>query len=110
MSSPAEPPEPSAQAVYDALRGVDDPEVGLNVVELGLVYGVDVGPGKVHVRMTMTSAACPLGEQIVEAAESAIRQALPEAADIDIELVWDPPWTPSLMTEEARNFFGWPGA
>jgi metal-sulfur cluster biosynthetic enzyme len=93
--------------VWDALRGVDDPEVGMNVVDLGLVYGVDVHGRDVAVRLTMTSPACPLGEAIVERAREAIRAAVPEAAGVDVVLVWEPPWTPDRMSEAARAKFGW---
>lgn len=97
------------ERAWDALRQVDDPEVGMNVVELGLVYGVELEPHRVAVRMTMTSAACPMGEDIVEDARHALRRAFPDLDEIDVELVWDPPWSPALMSEEARGFFGWQG-
>lgn len=95
--------------VWDALRQVDDPEVGMNIVELGLVYGVDLEPDRLTVSLTMTSAACPMGEDIVEEARYVLARAFPGIADIDIDLVWDPPWTPERMSPEARDFFGWEG-
>lgn len=102
-----QPLDPLARRVRDALSEVVDPEAGLDVVQLGLVYSIDASPASVRVRMTMTSAACPLGEEIVEEALSAIRRALPQVPDVDVELVWDPPWDPSMMSEEAKGFFGW---
>jgi metal-sulfur cluster biosynthetic enzyme len=93
--------------VMDALRGVIDPEVGLDVVALGLVYGVDVEDAKVRVRMTMTTAACPLAEQIVRDAEERVR-ATSGAEEATVELVWEPPWTPHLMAAEAKTKLGWP--
>jgi len=98
---------PTEEAVWDALRTVDDPEVGMNVVDLGLVYGVEVRGDDVSVRITMTSPACPLGDVIVDSAAAAIRAAAPGAGKIDIALVWDPPWTPERMSEAARQRFGW---
>jgi metal-sulfur cluster biosynthetic enzyme len=98
---------PADDAVWDALRTVNDPEVGMNVVDLGLVYGVEVDGPDVRVQLTMTSPACPLGDAIVENAEAAIRAAAPGAGKIDIALVWDPPWTPDRMSEAARAKFGW---
>jgi len=98
---------PTEDAVWDALRTVDDPEVGMNVIDLGLVYGVEVHGNDVSVRLTLTSPACPLGDVIVENASAAIRTATPGAGNIDITLVWDPPWTPERMSEAARERFGW---
>jgi len=98
------------ERVWDALRTVIDPEAGMDVVRLGLVYGVDAEPGAVHVRMTMTSAACPMGDEIAHSARAAILGSVPEAGDVEVELVWDPPWTPSMMSEDARSFFGWQGS
>lgn len=100
------PPPLTPDLVTDALREVIDPEIGLDVVELGLVYGVDVDAGRVHVRMTMTTPACPLGEQIVGDAEEVI-QRLAGARSVEVELVWDPPWTPQRMSANAREALGW---
>jgi metal-sulfur cluster biosynthetic enzyme len=98
---------PSEEALLDALRSVDDPEAGMNIVELGLVYGVEATPPTANVRMTMTSAACPLGDMLTGAVRDALRARFPELETVHVELVWDPPWTPERMSEEARNFFGW---
>ena len=95
------------EALLDALRSVDDPEAGMNIVELGLVYGVEANPPSAKVRMTMTSAACPLGDYLTDAVRDALRARFPELEEVNVELVWDPPWTPERMSEEARNFFGW---
>jgi metal-sulfur cluster biosynthetic enzyme len=98
---------PTEDQVREALRSVQDPEVGINVVDLGLIYRVDVAPQAVHVVMTMTTPACPLGEMITEDARRAIGATLPEGVGVDIELVWDPPWTPDLMSDTAKQTFGW---
>lgn len=95
------------EAVRQALRTVDDPEAGMNIVDLGLVYGIAFEPGKVQVEMTMTSAACPMSEMMVEAAHDAVATAAPPGTEVEVALVWDPPWTPEKMSGVARDFFGW---
>lgn len=102
------------EALLDALRSVDDPEAGMNIVELGLVYGVEISPlesaparWRATVRMTMTSPACPLGDYLSDAVCDTLRARFSELHEVSVEIVWDPPWTPERMSEEARNFFGW---
>lgn len=96
------------ETVLQALRTVEDPEAGMSVVDLGLVYGVSVQGHAVRVDMTMTSPACPMGAFIVEEAEAAIRAAAPAGTEVRVELVWEPPWTPERMSAAARERFGWP--
>lgn len=98
---------PDEDAVRDALRQVDDPEAGMNVVDLGLVYAIEVAPGAVRVDMTMTTAACPMGDLIVDRAREAVAAIVPAGTDVDVRLVWDPPWTPERMSGVAREHFGW---
>ncbi len=105
----ADPKVPDEEAVRDALRSVDDPEVGMNIVDLGLVYRIDISPERVRVELTMTTPACPLGDLITDNCRRAVGALLPEGVGVDIELVWDPPWTPDRMSETARQTFGWPG-
>ena len=93
--------------VREALRTVEDPEAGMNVLDLGLVYAIEVEPGKVRVAMTMTSPACPAASFLVDEAAAAIRDIAPEGLDVQVQLVWEPPWTPERMSEEARARFGW---
>ena len=101
------PPEPITEdLVRDALSTVIDPEAGMNVVDLGLVYGIEITDERIHVLMTMTTPACPMGDMILDQAHAAIKTIAPDAA-IELELVWEPPWTPALMSESARGFFGW---
>ena len=95
------------EAVREALRSVDDPEAGMNIVDLGLVYGVTVDDAGVQVDLTMTTAACPMTEMIVEQARAAIEGIAPAGTPVDIQLVWDPPWTPDKMSGIARDHFGW---
>lgn len=98
---------PTEETVREALRLVEDPEVGMSIVELGLVYRIDVAPQRVHVAMTMTTPACPMGGLITDDARRAIGAVLPEGVEVDIELVWEPPWTPDLMSDNAKQTFGW---
>ena len=98
---------PTEELVREALRAVVDPEIGMSIVELGLVYRIDVAPERVHVEMTMTTPACPMGSLITNNAHHAVAAVLPRGVDIDIELVWEPAWTPELMSESARQALGW---
>ncbi len=95
-----------ADAVRKALRQVKDPEVGMSIVDLGLVYEVEVDEGDVHVQMTLTSPGCPAGGQILGDAEQAIR-ALDGVTDVKIELVWEPFWTPERIDPKVRSFLGY---
>ena len=95
------------EQIREALRGVMDPEIGINIVDLGLVYNVDVRGNDVHIQMTMTTQACPLHEYIAESARTAVRHAVPEVAGVDVEMVWDPPWSPAMMSAEAKRQMGW---
>lgn len=97
----------STGTVREALRAVIDPELGINIVDLGLVYGIDTSGGEVRVAMTMTAPACPLGEALATEAEAAIRARLPGHRSVSIDLVWDPPWQPAMMSDEARRRLGW---
>ena len=100
-------PMPANDAVWEALRRVDDPEAGMNIVDLGLVYGVEVGSGAVDIDLTMTTAACPMTDMIVEQAKGAVDEIVPPGTAVNVRLVWDPPWTPDRMTGIAREHFGW---
>jgi metal-sulfur cluster biosynthetic enzyme len=102
-------PLPDESAVYDALRQVDDPEAGMNIVELGLVYRVEASEGRIDVDMTMTTPACPVAEMLVEQAREAILSVAPEGTQVQVQLVWEPIWNPSMMSGIARDHFGWPG-
>lgn len=93
-------------AALEALREVIDPEVGLNVVDLGLVYGVDVSGGAVSVNLTMTTAACPLGEHLVRDAEARLR-AIDGVGPVAVRLVWDPPWSPERLSAAGKERLGW---
>jgi metal-sulfur cluster biosynthetic enzyme len=93
--------------VRDALRGVMDPEAGMNIVDLGLVYGIEAADDGVRLQLTMTSAACPMADMIVDNVHDALAGALGAEVPVTIEMVWDPPWTPERMSDFAREQFGW---
>ena len=104
---PYEGPAELYQTIHDALRRVVDPEVALSIVDVGLIYGVVVTSERVDVTMTMTSAACPVTESIVEEVESELDRVVPPHLLIHVELVWEPPWTMERMSQSARRFMGW---
>jgi metal-sulfur cluster biosynthetic enzyme len=98
---------PTSADILEALRDVIDPEVGINIVDLGLVYKTDVVEAHVAVVLTMTTPACPLGESIIEESKVAIQRHVPGIRSISVDLVWEPPWRPSMMSETARKRLGW---
>jgi len=91
--------------VREALRTVIDPELGINIVDLGLVYGIDVNQDAVVVTMTMTSAACPLRDYMQELVESAVTSRMP-GAGVTVDIVSEPPWTEEMMSDAARRQLG----
>ena len=92
--------------VREALREVIDPEIGINVVDLGLIYGIEIDGGAIHVTMTMTSPACPLRDYIQDLVESTVTSRLPDAGAVTVEIVDDPPWTDAMMSDAARQQLG----
>jgi metal-sulfur cluster biosynthetic enzyme len=95
------------EQVMEALRQVMDPELGINIVDLGLVYRVEIQDSRIHVAMTMTTRACPLHTYMTENANAVIHQLAPDAQSVDIEMVWDPPWSPEMMSDAAKQQLGW---
>lgn len=95
------------QEVWEALREVIDPELGINIVDLGLVYDVTVWEGRVRVAVTMTTPACPLHTYLTEAIESVLWRKLPRIQAVDVQLVWEPPWHPTMMSDAAKRQLGW---
>ncbi|MDR3212477.1 MAG: metal-sulfur cluster assembly factor [Azoarcus sp.] len=94
-------------AIRAALRQVSDPEIGINIVDLGLIYRITLKPEAVEVDMTTTSPACPMGAMLVEEAEAALSNILPPGYRVDVRRVWEPPWTPERMSDSARVCLGW---
>jgi metal-sulfur cluster biosynthetic enzyme len=95
------------QSVRDALLQVIDPEVGENIVDLGLVYGIEVSGNAVKVTFTMTSQACPMGEMLLDDIHATLTRLLPSEIEFDMNLVWEPPWNPDMMSAEAKQRLGW---
>lgn len=102
-----QPKMPTEQDVRGALHNVIDPEVGLNIVDLGLIYGVEISADKLRIDLTMTTPACPMSEMILDNARQALASLVPEDTEIELNLVWEPPWDASRMSEYAREYFGW---
>jgi iron-sulfur cluster assembly accessory protein len=100
-------PPPDVETVRQALYHVFDPEVGVNIVDLGLIYGLEVVGRDVHIRMTMTTPACPLGDQIRGDTEQSIRGRCPGVDSIQITTVWEPKWSHDKMTPEGKKQLGW---
>jgi metal-sulfur cluster biosynthetic enzyme len=111
--SPSEPAAPSpgvaaaveVDDVFDALSNVIDPELGLDFVELGLVYGVEVAEGNVHITFTLTTPACPIGPQVTEQMEEFVGE-LEGVDSVECEMVFVPPWSPERMSEDAKFALG----
>ena len=91
--------------VIEALRSVEDPELGMDIVELGLFYDAEIEGAKVTVTHSLTSMGCPAGPMIMEDIDRVVRQ-IPGVEDVDVELTWDPPWTPEKMSDDAKFILG----
>jgi metal-sulfur cluster biosynthetic enzyme len=101
-TAPADP-----DILRQALTQVIDPEVGMNIVDLGLVYDIRIAAERIEVDITMTTPACPMSSMIAEQAREVILAALPAETEVMVNLVWDPPWDASMMSDHAREHFGW---
>ena len=95
----------TAEVVTEALREIYDPELHYNIVDLGLVYDVDTKNGDVHILMTLTTPACPIGPMIMAQVQEMV-SILPGVTDVDVELTFDPMWSPDLMSDEAKADLG----
>lgn len=98
---------PTPDAVRTILRRVVDPEIGINIIDLGLIYDIHSDSEGVRIAMTMTSPACPMSDLVIAEAQAALAESLPDAPPANIELVWNPPWEPAMMSDKARNTLGW---
>jgi metal-sulfur cluster biosynthetic enzyme len=92
--------------LVDRLRTVIDPELGINIIDLGLVYGAQTVDGVARVLMTTTTPACPIGSYLTDAIRWALLE-IPELLDVEVELTHDPPWSPNRMSDEAKVQLGW---
>jgi metal-sulfur cluster biosynthetic enzyme len=97
---------PSVDDVQEALANVIDPELGLDFVELGLIYEVEVDGGDVYVTFTLTSPGCPIGPQVTEQIDEFVSE-LDEVENVYPKMVFSPPWTPEMMSEEAKFALGY---
>lgn len=98
----APPARVSEDGVISVLKTVFDPEIPIDIYELGLVYAVEIADdGKVKVEMTLTTPSCPSAQELPQQVEEAVR-AVPNVTDVTVEVVWDPPWDQSRMSEDAR--------
>ena len=96
---------PTREEAIEALRGVEDPELGMDIVELGLLYDVEVGGARVKAIHSLTSMGCPAGQMIQEGIHDAVA-ALPGVESVEVELTFDPPWTPDRMSDDAKFILG----
>ena len=101
------PALPDTEQLRTALKQVADPEIGANIVDVGLVYRIDITPERVTIDLTLTSPAGPMGTLIVEDARAEVQRILPATTALDINVVWEPPWNPQMMSEQCRLRLGW---
>jgi metal-sulfur cluster biosynthetic enzyme len=96
---------PTREDVFEALRVVEDPELGMDIVELGLLYDADVEDSKVHVTFTLTSMGCPVGPMIEQQIRETV-EGMEGVQEVEAELTWDPPWSPEKMSDDAKFILG----
>ncbi len=95
----------TTKEVYEALKDVYDPEIPVNVVDLGLIYNVEVEDGDVHVEMTLTAQGCGMGPYIAQQAEWRVAE-IDDVEDVEVDVVFDPPWNPEMITEDGKRLLG----
>lgn len=91
--------------ILETLKNVIDPEIGINISDLGLVYTAEEKNGQIDVKMTMTTAACPMGNMLKDQAKNAIKKQFPDKT-VNVELVWTPPWNSDMMSDDAKRKLG----
>lgn len=104
---PVSEPTPTPDAVRAILRRVVDPEIGINIVDLGLIYDIHSDASGLRIEMTMTSPACPMSDLVIADTQAALTESLPDSPPANIVLVWNPPWEPAMMSDKARSTLGW---
>jgi metal-sulfur cluster biosynthetic enzyme len=93
--------------VMEKLKEVVDPEIGLNIVDLGLIYEVAIGQdNSVNIKMTLTTPGCPMHDSMALWAQRAV-ETLPKVGPVEVKIVWEPTWNPSMMSEEAKRYLGY---
>ena len=95
----------SEETVLENLKQIIDPEVGINIVDMGLIYEVDIKDETVGITMTLTSPGCPVGPQLVNGTQN-VTQQLEGVDEVNVDVVWTPPWTPEMMTDDAKDELG----
>ena len=100
-------PSWNEETIRAVLRNVLDPELGINIVDLGLIYEIKIDENNVAIEMTMTAPACPMGGYLQEQVQSTLTQSLEDVGQVNVEIVWSPRWTPERMSEEAKHQLGW---
>ncbi len=95
----------SEESVYEAIKEIIDPEIGINIVDMGLIYDVDINETTVDITMTLTSPGCPAGGQLVNGTQH-VTQQLDGVEEVNVSVVWTPRWTPELMSEDAKDELG----
>jgi metal-sulfur cluster biosynthetic enzyme len=98
--------QPTPDDIRKALRQVKDPEINLSVIDLGLIYDVEIDEGDVDIKMTLTSPGCPSGPEMLGDVDRVVR-ALDGVTNVNVELVWEPYWTPERIDPKVRSFLGY---
>jgi metal-sulfur cluster biosynthetic enzyme len=96
---------PTRDDIFEALRVVEDPELGMDIVELGLLYDAEVEGPKVHVTYSLTSMGCPVGPMIEQQIREVV-ESMDDVGEVETELTWDPPWSPERMSDDAKFILG----
>lgn len=97
----------SEEMIYAAIKEVIDPELGINIVDLGLIYSVEIGEdGRIDIIMTLTTPGCPLHASFAEEIERVLWQSIPDLTGVYVELIWEPPWNPMMISPEGRAALG----
>ncbi|WP_048172454.1 metal-sulfur cluster assembly factor [Methanosarcina siciliae] len=90
------------EEVIEVLKSCYDPEIPINIIDLGLIYGIEIKENRVHIKMTLTAPGCPMGGVIAENVKRKV-EAIKGIKEAEVELVWDPPWTPDRISEDAMK-------
>ena len=93
------------ESVLESIKQIIDPEIGINIVDMGLIYEVDIDDTTVDITMTLTSPGCPAGGQLINGTQH-VTQQLDGVEEVNVSVVWTPRWTPELMSEEAKDELG----
>ncbi len=92
--------------ILKALEGCLDPEIGISVVDMGLIYGIEVENGSVHIKMTLTNPGCPMARMILTDVENVVK-SMKGVKNVEVELVWEPRWTPDRLSDKAKKLLGY---